>query len=73
MMKVKEITVNSKRTIKLLDEYMSFEVSYTADIEDGDNVNDSTKVIYDQINDIIDNQCNEAIKMKMQGVSSPNT
>ena len=29
-MKVKEITVNSKRTIKLLDEYMSFEVSYTA-------------------------------------------
>jgi len=72
-MKVKEITVNSKRTIKLLDEYMSFEVSYTVHIEDGDNVNDSTKVIYDQINDIIDNQCNEAIKMKMQGVSSPNT
>ena len=72
-MKVKEIKVSSKRTIKLLDEYMSFETEYTADIEEGESVNDATNVIYGQINDIIDKQCEEAIALKLQGKSSPET
>ena len=72
-MKVKEIKVSSKRTIKLLDEYMSFETEYTADIEEGESVNDATNVIYGQINNIIDRQCEEAISLKLQGKSSPET
>ena len=34
MPKIKEVTVSSKMTVKIRDNYSSFESSYTADVSD---------------------------------------
>ena len=66
MPKIKEVTVSSKMTVKIRDNYSSFESSYTVDVSDLETdaeVDSYTLKLYDKVNNIIDTEVQELIEM----------
>ena len=66
MPKIKEVTISSKMTVKIRDNYSSFESSYTADVSDLETdaeVDSYTLKLYDKVNNIIDTEVQELIEM----------
>lgn len=64
MAKIKECSITSKRTVKVAEQYLSFEVSLTADVSDiEDNVMDEyLNNLYGKANEVIDIQAEDGIK-----------
>ena len=64
MPKIKECSITSKRTVKVSDQYLSFEVSltsYVSDIDD-DVVDEHINSLSDKANSIIDMQAEDGVK-----------
>ena len=64
MPKIKECSITSKRTVKVSDQYLSFEVSLTSDVSDIDDdvVDEHINSLYDKANSIIDMQSEDGVK-----------
>lgn len=65
MPKFKEMSLSSKRTMKIRDEYISFESSLTADISDLNTKDEVTQWVtktYEMLNGFIDEQCCESVQ-----------
>ena len=64
MPKIKECNITSKRTVKVSDQYLSFEVSLTSDVSDIDDdvVDEHINSLYDKANSIIDMQAEDGVK-----------
>ena len=64
MPKIESIHINSKRTMKLGEEFYSFEVGYDADVKDLDNkdVDDYIASLYERANALVDDQAAETVK-----------
>lgn len=65
MPKIKECSITSKRTVKVSDQYLSFEVSLTSDvsdIDDDDVVDEHINSLYAKANSIIDMQAEDGVK-----------
>lgn len=69
MPKIKEIRVNSKRTLQIKTEYVSFEASMIADVEDLDDktqVDSYMNELFAKCNNQIDNQAEDFVKATLQ-------
>ena len=64
MPKIKECSITSERTVKVSDQYLSFEVSLTSDVSDIDDdvVDEHINSLYDKANSIIDMQAEDGVK-----------
>ena len=64
MAKVESVHVNSKRTMKLGEEFYSFEVGYDANVEDlkNEDVDDYIASLYERANALVDDQALETVK-----------
>ena len=64
MPKIKECNITSTRTVKVSDQYLSFEVSLTSDVSDinDDVVDEHINSLYDKANSIIDMQAEDGVK-----------
>lgn len=64
MPKIKECTINSKRTVKVREQYLSFEVGFTADVQDMEDEKIDVYIasLYEEANSIIDAQAEEAVQ-----------
>ena len=64
MPKIKECNITSKRTVKVSDQYLSFEVSLTSDVSDIDDVvvDEHINILYYKANSIIDMQSEDGVK-----------
>lgn len=64
MPKINEISLSTKRTMKIRDEFYSFEASYTASVDDLDNkdVDDYAASLYERMNALVDDQAEETVK-----------
>ena len=61
---IKERSITSKRTVKVSDQYLCFEVSLTSDVSDIDDdvVDEHINSLYDKANSIIDMQAEDGVK-----------
>lgn len=65
MPKFKEMSLSSKRTMKIREEYISFESSLAADISDLSTEDEVTQWVtktYEMLNCFIDEQCCESVQ-----------
>lgn len=67
MPKIKEVTVSSKRTMKIKDEYISFDASFVASVEDlaEKEIDSYMAKLYGELNHQIDLQAEDFIKASM--------
>lgn len=67
MPKIKECSITSKRTVKVKEQYLSFEVSLTSDVTDVDDkvMDEYVTSLYDKANSVIDLQAEDAVKSVM--------
>lgn len=61
-MKIKQVTVESRRSCKIGTEYLTFSCGLVAEIDDGDDYYKIKDDLFDECNQSVDDQVEGAIK-----------
>nr|DAN24231.1 MAG TPA: hypothetical protein [Caudoviricetes sp.] len=61
-MKVKQVNVASRRSVKVGTEFLTYEVGMVADLEDGENEIESIQELFKTANDQVDTQIEMSVR-----------
>ncbi len=60
-MKIKEVSVTSRRSVNYKSQYMTFECMLKANLEDEDDFDECVKNLWDEAHDQVDKQIEDAL------------
>lgn len=61
-MKVRQVSVESRRSVKISTEYLTFSVGMVADLLEGEDEDTCTKELFKKCNEQVDDQIEDAVK-----------
>lgn len=61
-MKITEVSVTSRRSVKIHNDFMTFENMLKANLEDGDDFNECMRNLWDEAHSQVDKQIEDALE-----------
>lgn len=61
-MKVRQVSVESRRSVKISTEYLTFSVGMVADLLEGEDEDTCTKELFKKCNEQVDDQIEDAVR-----------